>query len=48
MNKLIDELAIVALAQYDAEVRVRTLAARGSTRRGLKLLDKLEQRLDRR
>jgi predicted HicB family RNase H-like nuclease len=30
LNKLIDELATVALAQHDAEVRFRTLAAEGS------------------
>ena len=42
MNKLIEELATVALAQYDAEVRFRALAAKGSARRGLELLDKLD------
>ena len=29
LNKLVDELATVALAQYDAEVWFRTLAAKG-------------------
>jgi hypothetical protein len=48
MNKLIDELATVALAQYDAEVRFRALAARGSVEKGLKLLDKLDRRFHRR
>jgi len=48
MNKLIDELATVALAQYDAEVRFRALAAKGSTKRGIELLDKLDRRLHRR
>jgi predicted DNA-binding ribbon-helix-helix protein len=42
MNKLIDELATVALAQHDAEIRFRSLAATGSVRRGLELLDKIE------
>jgi len=42
MNKLIDEWATVALAQHDAEIRFRTLAATGSIRRGLELLDKIE------
>ena len=42
MNKLIDELATVALAQHDAEVRFRTLAAKGSAARGLALLDRLD------
>lgn len=48
MNKLIDELATVALAQHDAEVRFRTLAAKGSTARGLTLLDKLDREFGRR
>ncbi len=48
MNKLIDELATVALAQYDAEVRFRALAARGSVERGLQLLEKLDRRFQRR
>ena len=43
MNKLIDELATVALAQHDAEVRFRALAAKGSVARGLDLLDKLDR-----
>lgn len=43
MNKLIDELATVALAQYDAEVRFRAMAQRGSPMRGLALLDKLDR-----
>jgi hypothetical protein len=43
LNKLIDELATVALAQHDAEVRFRTLAAKGSTRVGLALLNKLDK-----
>jgi HicB family len=43
MNKLIDELATVALAQHDAEVRFRALAAQGSPPRGLELLGKLDR-----
>jgi hypothetical protein len=43
MNKLIDELATVALAQHDAEVRFRAFAAKGSVARGLDLLDKLDR-----
>jgi predicted DNA-binding ribbon-helix-helix protein len=43
MNRLIDELATIALAQYDAEVRFRSLAAKGSAPRGLDLLDKLDR-----
>jgi hypothetical protein len=43
INKLIDELATVALAQHDAEARFRALAARGSKRGGLALLAKLDR-----
>lgn len=42
LNKLIDELSTIALAQFDAETRFRTRAARGSAAQGLHLLDKLE------
>ncbi|MDP8982881.1 MAG: toxin-antitoxin system HicB family antitoxin [Acidobacteriota bacterium] len=43
VNKLIDELSTVALAQHDAEMRFRALAERGSAKRGLRLLDKLDR-----
>jgi predicted DNA-binding ribbon-helix-helix protein len=43
INKLIDELATVALAQHDAEARFRVLAARGSKTVGLTLLAKLDR-----
>ena len=43
VNKLIEELSTVALAQHDAEMRFRVQAARGSAERGLKLLDKLDR-----
>lgn len=48
VNKLIDELATVALAQHDAEVRFRALASTGSPARGLRLLDKLDREFRRR
>ncbi len=48
MNKLIDELATVALAQHDAEVRFHAIAAKGSAKRGLALLDKLDRHFARR
>ena len=48
MNKLMEELATVALVQHDAEVRFRALAARGSAKRGLELLDKLDPHWQRR
>jgi hypothetical protein len=43
LNKLMDELATIALVQHDTETRFRALAARGSTKRGLALLDKLDR-----
>ena len=42
INKLMDELATVALANFDAKVRFETRAARGDPRRALALLDKLD------
>lgn len=42
INKLVDELATVALANYDARVRYETRAARGKPKRALALLDKLD------
>ena len=47
MNQLMDELATVALAQRDAELRFHALAARGSAARGLALLDKLDKKFRR-
>lgn len=45
LSKLIDELSTVALAQFDAETRFQTIAARGSAEKGLALLDRLDQAL---
>ncbi len=42
LNKLMEELATIALAEFDAETRFRARAARGSTAEGLRLLDKLD------
>jgi predicted transcriptional regulator len=42
MNKLMEELSTVALAQFDAELRFRARAARGSAEAGLRLLDQLD------
>jgi predicted transcriptional regulator len=41
MNKLIDELSTLALADFDAETRFRARAALGSKEEGLALLDLL-------
>jgi hypothetical protein len=46
LNKLVDEWASMALAQFDAEVRFEARAARGSAKRGLALLDKLDRSFD--
>lgn len=40
INRLMDEAATVMLTEYDAEARFKTRAARGSSERGLALLDK--------
>jgi predicted transcriptional regulator len=42
VNKLIDELATIALASFDARVRFETRAGRGDPKRALALLDKLD------
>lgn len=42
LNMLMEELATIALAEFDAETRFRARAARGSTAEGLRLLDKLD------
>lgn len=44
VNKLIDELATVALAEFDAETRFRTRAALGSPEEALRLLEDLDRR----
>ena len=43
MNKLIDELSTIALADFDAETRFRARAALGSREEGLRLLDILDR-----
>ncbi|HUE05329.1 MAG TPA: hypothetical protein VMR62_37630 [Bryobacteraceae bacterium] len=43
INRLMDELATSALTQYDTETRFEALAQRGSRKRGLALLDKLDR-----
>jgi len=43
MNKLLDELSTIALAELDAETRFRARAARGSREEGLRLLDVLDR-----
>jgi len=45
LNKLFDEFATVALAQFDAKVRFELMASKGSKKEGLALLDKLDDTL---
>ena len=45
VNKLMEELSTIAVAQHDAETRFRALAARGSAEEGLRVLDKLDAAL---
>ena len=41
-NKLFEELATIALTEFDAESRFKIRAARGSRKKGLKILDKID------
>lgn len=43
INKLIEELSTIALADFDAETRFRARAALGSPAEGLRLLDRLDR-----
>ena len=43
LNKLFDEFATIALTQFDAKTRFDIMAAKGDKRKGLKLLDKLDE-----
>lgn len=42
LNKLMEELSTIALAEFDAETRFRAMAAKGNPERGIALLDKLD------
>ncbi|MBC7730887.1 MAG: toxin-antitoxin system HicB family antitoxin [Bacteriovorax sp.] len=41
VNKLVDELTTIALANHDARTRFETRAIRGNPKRALKLLESL-------
>ncbi len=43
VDKFIEELATISLAEFDVETRFRSLAARGSAKKGLAVLDKLDR-----
>ena len=45
VNKLIEELSTVALAEFDAFTRFKAMAATGDAQEGLQLLDKLDASL---
>ena len=45
LNKLMEEFSVVALTQFDMETRFRVLASRGSVKKGLAILEKLDQKL---
>jgi hypothetical protein len=45
IDRLMDELVTVALAGYDSEIRFKAMAARGSKKTGLALLDRLDSSL---
>lgn len=42
VNKLVEELSTQALAGFDTENRFRAMAANGSIKKGLNVLDKLD------
>ena len=43
LNRLFDELATVALAQFDAKTRFTLLASKGDVKKGMEILDKLDK-----
>ena len=43
LNRLFDELATVALAQFDAKTRFTLLASKGNIKKGVEILDKLDK-----
>jgi hypothetical protein len=48
VNKLVEEFSTIGLAQFDAELRFRARASKGSPKRALAVLDKLEAAFGRR
>ena len=43
LNKLFDEFATIALTQFDAKTRFDLMASKGDRKKGLELLDKLDE-----
>jgi len=44
LNKLFDEWATMALAEHDTKVRFEMMKAKGDAKKGLVLLDKLDNK----
>ena len=44
INKLMEELSTIAVAEFDAEIRFRALSAKDCREQGLALLDKLDSK----
>jgi len=42
VNKLMEELSTLALAEFDAQTRFQALAMRGDIAQGLEILDRLD------
>ena len=42
INKLYEEFTVMALTEFDAENRFKVMASKGSKKRGLELLHKLQ------
>lgn len=42
VNQLVEELAVAALAEFDAEMRFRALAEKGDSKEAMAILDKLD------
>ena len=45
LNKLFDEFATIALAQFDAKTRFTMNASKGDAKIGMRLIDKLDKEL---
>ena len=43
LNKLFEEFSAASLAEFDAETRFRLLAAQGDPKKGIAVLDKLDE-----
>jgi len=44
VNKLMEELSTIALAEFDSETRFKAMASKGSRSEGLKILNKLDKK----